>query len=254
LEERLATRKKEWTSQHNFVLSRDKLVKDYVEQLNQDIYDDLNQWIQSKLDVILKLSIGTLDSAIDQEVEAIKANSRQFDFSPDDSQNNWIFNSDLNMEIEDEDHGEFGWSLGMVGLGIAVLIPGILFGPLLTTILGVVAFGGLAGGGVGGMLNIDGKIREKVFEEGIKLFDNSQDRVIAKINDSIKEAFDRKLESFDKIVKNTISVYENQIEQSDQIVNETPEQLKAEIEWLDRQKETLKQVQQEIEAVLNQAG
>ncbi|WP_324706057.1 hypothetical protein [Lyngbya sp. CCY1209] len=36
--------------------------------------------------------------------------------------------------------------------------------------------------------------------------------------------------------------------------NATPEQLKAEIEWLDRQKESLKQVQQEIEAVLNPAG
>ncbi|MGC9526852.1 MAG: dynamin family protein, partial [Limnospira sp.] len=240
LEERLENRKKEWKSEHNFVLSRDKLVKDYIEQLNQDIYDDLNQWIHSKLDGILKLSIGTFDSAINKEVEAIKANLRQFDISPDNNQNNWIFNPDLNMEIEDQDRGEFGWSLGMVGLGIAVLIPGILFGPLLTTILGVVAFGGLAGGGVGGMMNIDGKIRDKVFEEGIKLFDNSQDRVIEKINNSIKEVFDRKLESFDKIVKNTISVYENQIEQSDQIVNETPKQLKAEIEWLDRQQESLK--------------
>lgn len=251
LYERLDAKKDEWTTEHNWAFSRDKLVKDYIQQLNQDIADDLNQWIRMELkENILKVSLWELDLKIKEEIKAIKRDLIESEIVRDDEESNWIFLDHQNIE----DEGEFGWSLGMIGLGIAVLIPGVLFGPLLTTILGVVACSGLAGGGLGGMLSIDGNIRHKVLEEGLKKFDDSLDSVLEKIFDEIRIAFNQRLNDFYQIVENAISAYENDIEQLEQNANATPEQLKAEIEWLDRQQESLKQVQQEIEAVLNPAG
>ena len=65
LPDRLVNHAQNWSSEHGAIMSRDKLIADYVRQFNQDLSNEFNNWITKNLrNRILKRSIRELRQAV----------------------------------------------------------------------------------------------------------------------------------------------------------------------------------------------
>jgi uncharacterized tellurite resistance protein B-like protein len=250
--ERLAEKAEHWSSEHNAILSRDKLIQDYASQFNRDLSAELDSWIENQLkQAILKPKLEIFDDKIKDDLQAVKSHIESINQKINTKTPNWIFsgkgNNDFaaNIDILGE--------LGLAGLGAALLIPAVVFaGPILGIIGGLVG-GGLLGAGVGNMLDINSKVKSKVFEVGCEKFVESLEDTFEKINEIISSAFDEKVELADEIIAKAISFYENLLEQQEKAHKESQEQREADKAWISQQRQELEQVQKNIEAVLNQA-
>ncbi|MGB7272199.1 MAG: hypothetical protein WBC69_02810, partial [Geitlerinemataceae cyanobacterium] len=141
--------------------------------------------------------------------------------------------------------------IGTIFLGLAMLIPGIMFGPVLATILGVLFGGGTTLAGLGSLLDIDSKIKEYVIQEGLKKFQDSRSQVLDTVERTVKATFDDRVQAFENVVKNAMSVYENRLEQLSKLDSETAEQRQAEKAWIVEHRQQLEAAKQEIEEILS---
>lgn len=158
LQDRLLKKAEKWTSEHSVLWNRDLLAKDYARQFNQDLSEELEQWIHFQLkDVVLKQPLEVLKTTIEQELNIILTELKSFNQSIKAHIPTWIY---LNEEIKPEataDEGFFG-SLGMTGLAVALVPVIVVAGPILTVIasLGAVVAGragvSMVFGGVTGMI------------------------------------------------------------------------------------------------------
>jgi len=251
--ERLAEKAEHWSSEHNAILSRDKLIQDYASQFNRDLSAELDSWIENQLkQAILKPKLEIFDDKIKDELQAVKSHIESINQKINTKTPNWIFsgkgNNDFaaNIDILGE--------LVLAGLGAALLIPAVVFaGPILGIIGGLVG-GGLLGAGVGNRLDINSKVKSKVFEVGCEKFVESLEDTFEKINEIISSAFDEKVELADEIINKAISFSENLLEQQEKAHKETLEQREADKAWISQKRHELEQMQKNIEAVLNQSG
>lgn len=251
LDERLSGKVANWSSKHSAIFSRDQLVKDYVNQFNRDLSQELEGWIENQLKQnVLSRRIKQLNDFINQELTAIE---REFNSIGKlrDSTKKWVFLG--NSDDISKDSGVIG-NIGLAGLGAAVLVPAFIFaGPILLIIGGLVG-GGFLGMGAGGVLGLDQEIRNKVFETGCEKFVESLESVFEKLFETIDAAVSERAKQADEIIRRAIYFYENLLEQQERIHSETLEKREEDKRWIALKSEELKQIQNQIEQVLTEHG
>nr|ADO19334.1 dynamin family protein [Nostoc flagelliforme str. Sunitezuoqi] len=80
LSDRMAQKSQYWNSEHNPVLSQDKLIRDYTNQFIRDLSTEIDEWGNKKLkEVILKENLKYLDTNIAYELDAIQGEFNSLD-------------------------------------------------------------------------------------------------------------------------------------------------------------------------------
>jgi GTPase Era involved in 16S rRNA processing len=256
LGERMADKSKNWKSIHNPFSSQNTLIIDYINQFNQDLSKEIKDWGSNKLDNgILKPKLKQLNEEIEQEFKAIKAEFRKFDLQ---------FNSHLSEQLEtlvinhiNDDFVGAGAFAGGIGIGGALAAALIFLAPIgivAAIIASVVA--AITGTFGLGMLDVDGlrdKIKLKVCAKGLMEFDPSFESFKKeKLKEIVSSVFDKRVESASRAIAQAISIYENLLQQQEKAHQETLEQREAEKVWIAQKRQELEQVQNNIEAILNQ--
>jgi hypothetical protein len=191
LAQKLVDMSEQWSSEHSAMWDRDQVVNDYACQFNRDLSNEIKLWMENKLQKrILSKYLKELDQTIYEELNSLKDSLTLYQA---DSQNTPA--NELLFEHNFQNAQEIG-TIGnffMAGLGVALCVPAILFtGPILVSIAGMLAGGGLFGAGAGGMFDLKSQIKIKVLEIGLEQFFNSP-LALEKINEVIGEAFEEKL-------------------------------------------------------------
>lgn len=270
LDDRMATKSKKWTSEHNHIWSQDKLIRDYAKQFVWELTQEIDVWSDQKMQFILKQKIETLDFKIKEEFYAIRQEFQEFDLRLSTSLvtqfNNLgiaknmggigIGGSGIASSINSDIGGPGGY-LGGLGLG-GLVAAGLLFFAGLGII--PVILGGLAAGGGGafglGMLDVDGihnQIKQKICELGFQKFKESEKSISEKIQERIKAVFDERYETASGAIAQAISLWENLLEQQEKRDRQNQAECDAEKVWLAEKRRELEQVQNQIEAIVNQS-
>ena len=270
LGERLLSKSHRWTSEHGHIMSQDKLTKDYADQFVRDITEEIDDWGNQKVQSILKQNMGVLDSQIGEDIDAIRQEFRQFDQQLSTSLVAQFNNlatagslggfgasgrgiaSSINPNIGSDE------SLG-VGLGLGALVgAGLLFFTGLGFI-GVI-LGGLAAGAGGGFgfSFLDGdavkdQIKQKVVELGFEKFGESAESIFEKVQERIIAVFDDRADANSDAMSKAISLWENLLEQQEKRDSQNQAECESQKVWLADKRRELEQVQNQIEAILNQS-
>ena len=272
LRERIISQSANWTSEHSHLLSQDKLTRDYANQFVRDLTQDIDNWANQKLWPIVKKNIQFLDGKISENMEPIR---EEFNFF-DKRLNTNLFIQFNNFATAGK-LGEFSSigsriaaSISNVGvdaggfmgssLGIGVAVGAALF---YLTGVGTIAviLGALvaaAGGGVGfGLLEgeaVKAQIKQKVCELGFKRFDeSSQSILVDSIQEKIITVFEKITEATSDVMSKAIALWENLLEQQEKRDRQTKAECEAQKVWLADKRRELEQVQNQIEAILNQS-
>ncbi|MEB3148578.1 MAG: dynamin family protein [Sphaerospermopsis sp.] len=257
LGDRMAEKSAFWHSEHNPVLSQDKLIKDYTNQFIRDLSQEIDEWgNQSLKDVIIKEGIEYLDANIAYELEAIQA-----DFQKLDQQIQTNFSQQMKLSIKgiNDDFMGLGGIGGGLGVGGALAVGLIAFTGLGFIAIVVAAVAAAIAGSFGfGLLDFDGlhdQIKIKVFEIGFEKFNSeeSMDKVSEKLNEIIKTVFVSRLENSSRVIAEAISLYENLIEQQEKAHQENLEQRKIEKAFINQKRQELEQVQKELQTIINKS-
>lgn len=251
LVERLTERAEHWSSGHNAILSRDKLIQDYASQFNRDLSAELESWIENQLkQAILKPKLEIFDDKINDELHAIKSEIESINQKINTKNPNWIFSGKGNNDFAANANIDILGELGLAGLGAALLIPAVVFAGPILGVIGSLVGGGLLGTGVGSMLDLNSKVKSKVFEVGCKKIVESLEDTLEKTSEIIGSSFNEKFEQAEKIIAKAISFYENLLEQQEKAHQETLEQRQADKKFIACKRQELEQVQKNIEVIL----
>jgi uncharacterized tellurite resistance protein B-like protein/tRNA U34 5-carboxymethylaminomethyl modifying GTPase MnmE/TrmE len=252
LGERLANKVERWSSSHNPIFDQQKVIQDYVNRFIRDLKNEINNWGDKELkNKILKPSFEVLEAYIKEELNALKDSLFVLD-----KDINTDFCKQINFEINGIE-GRFGdiftyisGGLFAGGLGAGLLILLGLGGPIMWAVAGIgAAIAGALGFGIGG---IHDQIKLKVFETGCKKFVESTEQITEKIGETIASVFDNQVEAAVQVTEQVISLCESLLEQQEKAHKETLEQREAEKAWIAQKRQELKQVQNSIEAILDQ--
>jgi uncharacterized tellurite resistance protein B-like protein/GTPase SAR1 family protein len=268
LGERLIVKSERWTSEHSHMWSQNELTKDYSDQFVRDITQEIEDWATKKVQSILQKNLGSLNSQISEEINAIWQEFQKFDKQLSSNLVSQFKNlaSAGNLggigtsgstiassisQIED------GGLMGGLGIGAAVGAALLFFTGL--GFIGVI-LGGLAAG-VGGGLSwgfLDGdavkqQIKEKVCELGLEKFNESSESIFDKIHERIIAVFEERVETSSGAIAQAMSLWENLLEQQEKRDRQTKAECEAQKVWLADKRRELEQVQNQIEAILNQS-
>jgi uncharacterized tellurite resistance protein B-like protein/GTPase SAR1 family protein len=245
---RLAEKVEKWSSDHSAIWSRDQLVADYAKQFNDNLSDEINDWMENQLkQAILQPALEYFDEEVQKELNAIQAGITDIDTLKEFHSPNWVFYRDKNFVFDDF---SFLGNLGIAGLGVAVFVPAIILaGPVLLAV-GTLVASGLFGTGVGGILGIDAEIRAKVFEKGCEQFVESLNKTFENIDEIVVTALNERFERVDEIVLRAISLYENLLEQQNEAHQKNLEQRETEIAWITQKRLELENLRNNVEAFL----
>ncbi|MEH1822989.1 MAG: dynamin family protein [Nostoc sp.] len=256
LSDRMAQKSQYWNSEHNPVLSQDKLIRDYTNQFIRDLSTEIDEWGNKKLkEVILKENLNYLDTNIAYELDAI-----QGEFSRLDQNIQTNFSKQLKISINgiNDDFTGMGGFGGGVGIGGALAAGLIVFTGLGFIAVIVASVAAAIAGSFGlGMLDFDGikyQIKGKVFELGFEKFDESMDKISEKLDEIVGSVFNSRVESASRVIAQVIALYENLLEQQEKAHNETLEQREAEKMWIYQKRQELEQVQNGLEVIISKCG
>ncbi|MEG3989577.1 dynamin family protein [Microcoleus sp. S28C3] len=270
LPHRLATKSNKWTSKYSHIWSQDKLIRDYANQFVLELTQEIDVWSDQKLHFILKEKIETLDFKIKEEFYAIRQEFQEFDRRLNTSLvtqfNNLgiaknmggigIGGSGIASSINPDIGGPGGF-LGGLGLG-GLVAAGLLFFAGLGII--PVILGGLAAGGGGafglGMLDVDGihnQIKQKICELGFEKFGESAESIFEKVQQRIIAVFADRADANSDAMSKAISLWESLLEQQEKRDRQNQAECEAQKVWLAEKRRELEQVQNQIEAILNQS-
>ena len=248
LDEVMTKKLENWSSKHSPLFSRDQLVKDYVNQFNRDLSQELEKWIDSQLkNEILNKHLKDLEEFIRQELKAIEHDFNNISKLHNDS-SNWTFLAEQNELLKQSSLAE---NIGLAGLGAAVLVPAFIFAGPILFIIGSLVGGGFLGMGAGGLLGLDKEIRAKVYEIGSEKFIESLDNIFDKISETINSAVSLRVQQADETISRAILFCENLLEQQERAHSETLEKREADKKWISLKSEELKQIQKEIDLLVD---
>ncbi|HEY9302385.1 MAG TPA: hypothetical protein VIQ31_39685, partial [Phormidium sp.] len=253
LEDRLRKKSEKWTSENSPILNRDALAREFASQFNDDLAAELDAWITNQLQArILKESLETLDSAIDQHLTTILSGlqslNRQINTA---SRNLAYFNEKIASGATAEEW--FFSSLGVAGLAVALIPVIVLAGPLITIIASV---GAVVSGGAGaGMMffGVTNIIKGNVFDFGYQEFLKSKENVFEKIEKMINSVFDQRVTEASDTIAKVMTYYETLLEQQEKAHQQNLQERELEKTLITQKRQELEQVQKEIAALLTQA-
>ncbi|MDQ2098869.1 MAG: dynamin family protein [Tychonema bourrellyi B0820] len=267
LAERLIAKSALWTSEHSHMWSQKELTKDYSDQFVEDITQEIEDWTTQKVQSILQQNMGALNSQIDEEIYAIRQEFQKFDKQLSSNLVSQFNNlamagnlgeigtsgSGIAESIDDIGDGGFMGGLGIGAVAAAVLIALPL--GIIPVILGTIVAG--LGGGLGLSFldgdTVKGQIKEKVCELGFKNFDESSQSILDKIQERIIALFEKRIETSNNVMSKAISVWDNLLEQQEKRDRQNQKECEAQKVWLADKRRELEQVQNQIEAILNQS-
>lgn len=245
LPDRLVNHAQNWSSEHGAIMSRDKLIADYVRQFNQDLSNEFNNWITKSLkNRILKRSIREFRQAVKDELKALENETGNLGLSSGDSSDsfNYSFN---NYNLEDVGIGS---DLLFAGLGLAVGVPLFIFaGPIVAAIGAVLGSSGVFNAAFKAF-DLNDTIKGKVFEIGLENFFNSSEST-DKINEIVYHLFDNETLVVDNFLKNLIFQYENRIKIIEKKRRENQKENISAIQLLDQNISDLKQINYSLEQI-----
>ncbi|BAY61552.1 dynamin family protein [Calothrix brevissima NIES-22] len=246
LEETLALKSLQWTSQHSGIWSRDKLAQDYAHQFNHNLSAELDMWINEQLkQSILKQPLEFLDETIQFELETINSEFQNFNYFSDNESNTWKFISAEQTDFISKTG--FWGGFGAIGVGAALVPVIFMAGPILAIIAGMGA--GLFGGG--GIAIIEDSVREKVFQLGCEQFVNSLDSIFENLDNMIISVFNERIEIAAKKIEQAISFYENLLEQQEKFHQQTVEDHHADKVIIDQKYQEFEQINHKIKSIIN---
>ncbi len=267
LGDRLIAKSALWTSDHSHMWSQKELTKDYSDQFVEDITQEIEDWTTQKVQSILQQNMGALNSQIDEEIDAIRQAFQKFDKQLSSNLVSQFNNlamagnlgeigtsgSGIAESINDIGDGGFMGGLGIGAVAAAVLIALPL--GIIPVILGTIVAG--IGGGLGWSFldgdTVKGQIKEKVCELGFQNFDESSQSILDKIQERIIALFEKRIETSNGVMSKAISVWENLLEQQEKRDRQNQAECEAQKVWLADKRLELEQVQNQIEAILNQS-
>lgn len=272
LRARIISKSANWTSKHSYLLSQDQLIKDYANQFVRELTQDINFWTNHKLSEIVKQKMGVLDNQIHDNLEPIceqfelfdrRLNTRLFtqfrDFATSGNRGGIrITGIGIAASISDIGVDVGGFVGGTLGIGAAVgaalfFLTGVGTIPV---ILGALAAS--AGGGLG-LIQLDGdavkgQIKQKVCELGFQQFEESSQSIYIKnIQEKIIAVFEKRTEVTSDVMSKAIALWENLLEQQEKRDRQNQAECDAQKIWLAEKRRELEQVQNQIEAILNQS-
>jgi len=80
LGERLLSKSEYWTSEHGHIMSQDKLTKDYANQFVHDITQEIENWVNQKVQAIVQQNIAILENQVTEDIYAIRQNFEKWVF------------------------------------------------------------------------------------------------------------------------------------------------------------------------------
>ncbi|MEG5055859.1 MULTISPECIES: dynamin family protein [unclassified Microcoleus] len=270
LDDRMATKSKEWTSEHNQIWSQNHLIQDYANQFVKELTQEIDDWSAQKLQFILKQKIAILDSKINEEISAIRQDFQQLDLQLSTSLvtqfNNFaarnlggigIDGLDIASSIN-SDIGGAGGFLGGLGLGGAVAAALLAFAGVGIIPVILAGLAAASGGSFGlGMLDVDGihsQIKQKVCELGLQKFKESKESILEKIKERIKAVFDERHKTASGAIAQAISLWDNLLEQQEKRDRQNQAECEVQKVWLAEKRRELQEIERQIEAVLNQSA
>ncbi|MTJ07583.1 dynamin family protein [Anabaena sp. UHCC 0204] len=255
LGDRIAEKSAYWVSEHNPVLSQDKLIRDYTNQFIADLSQEIDEWGTKILrDIIIKEGIEYLDSNIAYELDAIQA-----DFQRLDQQIQTNFSQQMKLSIGgiSDDFMGLGGIGGGVGVGGALAVGLIAFTGLGFIAIVVAAIAATIASSFGfGLLDFDGlstQIKQKVYDIGFEKFEESVEKISEKLDEIINTVFNSRIEGSSRVIAEAISLYENLIEQQEKAHQENLEQREIEKAFIKQKRQELEQVQKELQTIINKS-
>ncbi|MFB8798233.1 MAG: hypothetical protein U7126_29320 [Microcoleus sp.] len=101
---------------------------------------------------------------------------------------------------------------------------------------------------------VKAEIKQKVFELGFQQFEESSQSIFIKnIQERIIAVFEKRTEVTSDVTSKAISLWENLLEQQEKRDRQTQAECEAQKVWLADKRRELEQVQNQIEAILNQS-
>jgi len=268
LSDRITAKSAKWTSEHSQIWSQDKLIRDYANQFAGEITKDLDSWANQKVLKIVQKNMAELDPEIAANITAIREKFRLFDRQLHTSLETQFNNlpitekSDvidrIGLGIASSIDPDVGGAAGFIGgLGLGGLVTA---GLLVFTGLGMipVILGGLAaaaGGSFGlGLLDIDDihkQLKQKVVEVGLQQFYQSLDNIFDKISERTNLAFNYRYETISNATTQAMLLWENLLEQQERYEQKTQQECEVEKAWVADKIRELKQMEKQIESILN---
>jgi uncharacterized tellurite resistance protein B-like protein len=272
LRERIISQSANWTSEHSHLWSQDKLTRDYANQFVRDLTQDIDNWANQKLWPIVKKNIQFLDGKISENMEPIREEFELFDKRLNTNLfiqfNNFAtagklgefssIGSRIAASISNIGVNVGGFVGGTLGIGAAVgaalfFLTGV---GTITVILGALV--AAAGGGVGwGLLEgeaVKAQIKQKVCDLGFPKFEeSSQSILVDSIQEKIIAVFEKIAEASSDVMSKAIALWENLLEQQEKRDRQNQKECEAQKVWLAEKRRELEQVQNQIEAILNQS-
>ncbi len=252
LAKQMEGKSKNWSSKYSHIFSQKQLIQNYATQFNSELQREINTWANNQLrDEILKPNLKELDRKIHQELEALQQSLKLLD-----DQINTNFSQQLNFKMNeiDANFGGAGGFLGGMGAGGALAAGLFIFSGIgiVALILTAVATAIASSFGLK-MLDVDGihdQIKQKVYELGLKKFEESNNKINERLDEIVASAFNSRVEAADEAIKQIISSYENLLEQQEKAHTETLAEREADKEFIAQKRQELEQVQKKIEVIL----
>ena len=188
LVEKLELKSNEWESEYSGIWNREKLTQDYASQFNQDLSEELDNWINEKLKKnILQKPLESLDITIQFELEKLNHEFKSLKtLKEQESDDLTLLNENQNDLISISNNGFWG-GFGAIGVGAALVPVVFIAGPVLAIIAGLGA--GLFGAGM-----LEESVKEKVIELGLEKFNDSIDDIHQKLDEMIISLFNERVE------------------------------------------------------------
>ncbi|MEH1915429.1 dynamin family protein [Nostoc sp.] len=248
LSERMILRSDHWYSKHGSFWSKDKLIREYIPCFMEDLIDEINEWNKNQMnDIILRDSLQILNESIQYELSTIQADFQQLYIKSDTSFNNRLdfFSGNINSEFMGFSSVSISNALGVeIGLSpggisfIAAFIAAII--AKVTMIINTFE---LEEADDDELYN---PIKIKVLEIGLEKFDQCIDKVYEKLYENFDTAFDSQVESANRFIEQSISLYENLLEQQEKAEQESIKKYNISKAFILQQCQQLEQVQNGI--------
>ncbi|MBD2070292.1 dynamin family protein [Leptolyngbya sp. FACHB-671] len=261
VEERIATKSTEWTSQHE---EKEKILRDYTDQFVRDLSAGLDDWIVTSVqDSILKPGIHRLDASIVQELEAIQSQLKTIDSTTGShlsSQYDLALASlgvDINFQASadsDFSDGEGRW-WGSVSFGGGGLAAGALIAAIGVGFLPALLVGGAIGALVGWLWGEDPevirqKMKQEVYDKGFEKLAESAETIVERICGNVAASLYQRSEIATEAIKSSLSILNALLEQ--QAISHQASLQKREDEkaWIEQTQQKFSQVQGELPVIL----
>ena len=271
LEELIVKKAVTWTSEHSPFVEPEKALQDYGKQFTQCLSEEIQNWIDDLQSEILSQQVKELNSLIHSELEAIRIDLQELgnqlgtnldeQFTSNMASN--IRANDLGINYfmaGSENNNEGGLS---VFDGLGAVADGLTTGVLLSilSLIPALIIGGLGSlaSAIKGFLfgkpdqdEVYTQCKRQIYNLGFKKFFESEKEIFNTIVEKIELVYQERYLVVADIIEQAIALYENLIEQQEEAHTKTLEEKEKTIVWINQQHQKLKNIQNELEAIVTE--